>query len=613
MTALKFRQLIDMAIGTPEPGHVNFSALHCLLTCIAEKLGITDEIVDYSNNETETVCCCNKGSNLDLLRKSRLFGGTNPDEEKSKIDPTEPPLEPEDSANADVTPVQDLDDSTLNMPSEYTKSNIMQNEIIDNIPELEPVVDILSPTTSRSSTKSHTKSLSSQLSAHKQHERISKIEASAQQISLPKELSSGIAIMKDQLEFVMEQLLLLTFLTLSKKPDTQQIQILHTMAQALREIKKDNIYIQGSNRLQLPTVPSLNWRSSGLQLNEDLSENDILETQNSGSAHTHTIEAQSAYQDELEGHLCYSPEKLLDQMMQLKSEFCLLANKVNELSSHLLQQESHRTLGLIHEIQEQIRDIKLTTINLKETQSRLDGRLSSNQSNIENMKINIEELIAEKVDKTQLEIQLADKVDYVQLQRKVSLDQLLELQCRIDKKFCEMLRQINENYKKFSQITDNLNETLGFAAIDGILKAFKENITKDVQALRELLKNYIESTNDDCAAAGARIKVLQDLACLSCDTNCVMRTMEKAKVAKLPSAHASNILSPLITYELGSIRKSGIMGYYRKDEFPHATDAWLARQSNGLNDLKQCFPRHAGGQHTTNNAKERVEKMSNRK
>lgn len=63
MTTMKFRQLIDMAIGFPDPGHVNFSALHCLLTCIAEKLEITDDMIDYSHNETETNCCWIKYSN----------------------------------------------------------------------------------------------------------------------------------------------------------------------------------------------------------------------------------------------------------------------------------------------------------------------------------------------------------------------------------------------------------------------------------------------------------------------------------------------------------------------------------------------------------------------
>lgn len=55
MAVVKFRQLIDMAIGSPESGHVNFYALHCLLSCIAEKLNIIDETIDYSKYEAMTL------------------------------------------------------------------------------------------------------------------------------------------------------------------------------------------------------------------------------------------------------------------------------------------------------------------------------------------------------------------------------------------------------------------------------------------------------------------------------------------------------------------------------------------------------------------------------
>lgn len=58
MSTVKFRQLINVAIGSPEPGHINFSALHCLLTCIAEKLEIGDNLVDLSNYETGSACSC---------------------------------------------------------------------------------------------------------------------------------------------------------------------------------------------------------------------------------------------------------------------------------------------------------------------------------------------------------------------------------------------------------------------------------------------------------------------------------------------------------------------------------------------------------------------------
>lgn len=476
------------------------------------------------------------------------------------------------------------------------ESNIPLKELNEEIPDKKFDVQGLSPTASKDSVKSNTKI---ELSVYKLNERMSKIETVMEKFVTSEAISSGLGIMKDQLEFVIEQLLLLTSLTLSKKPDLHHIQILHSMAQTLQDYKKHNVYTASSNIFQSQIMPILNWQSSGLQLNENVSENDILKIRSSDSLPPIANE-KTLHQDEIGyDHLCYSPEKLLDQLMHLKSEFCLLTNKVNEVSSRLLQQESQRTLTLIHEIQEQMREVKLQTINLKENQSRIEIRTLGNINNIETIKRQIEELIAEKVDKTQLEIQLADnlKIPSSELQRKVSLDQILELQSRIDKKFLEILRQIKENDKQFSHTIDDLRNTLGFAAIDGILKSFKETITKDIQGLYELLKKYMESTNDDCIAAGTRIKVLQDLSCLSCDNDCVMRTMEKAKVAKLPNAHSTNILSPLITYELGSIRKSGIMGYYRKDEFPHSTNSWIARQSTTVTatDKNQCVARHAGG------------------
>lgn len=53
---MKFCELIDTAIGSPNPGHVNFSALHCLLNCIADKLGISEDDVNFSCKDTKTHC-----------------------------------------------------------------------------------------------------------------------------------------------------------------------------------------------------------------------------------------------------------------------------------------------------------------------------------------------------------------------------------------------------------------------------------------------------------------------------------------------------------------------------------------------------------------------------
>jgi len=212
-----------------------------------------------------------------------------------------------------------------------------------------------------------------------------------------------------------------------------------------------------------------------------------------------------------------------------------------------------------------------------------------------------------KIDKTEVELLLAEKVDFQQLATKVSLEQLEEYKARLEQMFCEVRHIVSLNEKNVLQIIDNLRMTLGIDALELSLKDFREMIERRVQMIAEALQKYMEMTNDDCAAAAGRVKVMQDLACLACDTTCVMRTVERSKVPSLPNAKGSTGLGPIVTYELGQIRKSGIMGYYRKDEFPHSTSAWT-KGASGVPMVK-CTPRHAGGSHTTHTADEHMQKV----
>lgn len=44
-----YKELIDLAIGSPESGHVNFYALQVLLTCFAQRLEVLDEKVEQDD------------------------------------------------------------------------------------------------------------------------------------------------------------------------------------------------------------------------------------------------------------------------------------------------------------------------------------------------------------------------------------------------------------------------------------------------------------------------------------------------------------------------------------------------------------------------------------
>lgn len=421
----------------------------------------------------------------------------------------------------------------------------------------------------------------------------------------------GIAVMKEQLELTMEQLLNITTIYLDTEDDVHKINRLQKQAGRLRRLLDANEFIEAT---QLARDSELSGSWVGLEEMEEeqelsLNDEDVdVVSQPSQRASTRESAASYAPPDPLalDEHVSYPPEKILDQLLQLKSEFCVLTNKVNEISATILEQDCQRTTLILQELQDQMREVKYFTASLKDLQDTLESKQNQSAENINQINATIQEIMEEKIDKGEIEILLADKVDYKQLQRKASIEQIDEMKCELEKQFCELKRTIEEKDDSMQKMIDNLRETLGYDSIEEIMQKMKEKIDHDLRQLADTLQKYMDSTNDECAAAGARIKVLQDLACLSCDTTCVMRTMEKAKVPKMANAHATAILSPLITYELGSIRKSGLMGYYRKDEFPHAPNAWMNRQNVSM---KSCVPRHAGGSHTTSTAKERVEKV----
>lgn len=426
--------------------------------------------------------------------------------------------------------------------------------------------------------------------------RISKVELQKEQKEA--EFQNYFTAMTGQLKLTMEQLNNVTHLVLDRKPDPDRMKLLRNIARQLRVLMRvadDEV--------------SISW-SSGEAVVEEL-ENEEEEAEGEESApeesSTATEMAKPEEELELEQHLCYSPERMLRELLELKSEFCSLTNKVNELAAELLKQDAKRLLEMMQDMQMTVRDVKLGAASNNEANQGMLSKLTTALHQISSLKNSVAHLDDIKIDKADVELLLAEKVDFPQLATKVSLEQLEEYKERLEKQFCEVRYIINVNEKNVLQIIDGLRMTLGIDSLELTLKDFREMIEKRVALIAEALHKYMEMTNDDCAAAAGRVKVMQELACISCDTPCVMRTVERSKLPVPASARASTSLGPLVTYELGQIRKSGIMGYYRKDEFPHSTNAWT--QGLGTVPVSKCVPRHAGGLHTIHTADEHMQKV----
>ncbi|XP_017075840.2 uncharacterized protein LOC108111028 [Drosophila eugracilis] len=633
-----YKELIDVAIGSPESGHVNFYALHVLLTCFAQRLEVLDEVVEQEDYMVANVRMQTSLLTMGNTSKFRLFAGADAEEAEAaepaaeapageeaapppaeeaaapeepaaeepaaaepapaEPAPEEPP--PEESAPPEIgaaTPeaVVSMHEAVYEEPpppESQTESKVQLEQSTDGkADELFPQASRVS---SRSSTRDrrHEGSVINNLS--RLERRLSKVELQKEQAQM--EVQQFLSDLTSQLKVTMEQVNNVTHLLIDRKPNPHRIKMLRHIAKQLRVLM-----------VNTADEVSVSWSSGeimGAEEEEGLSEEEMPEE---SSAPTEVEKPEEEEDLGLEQTLCYSPEKMLSELLDLKTQFCALTNKVNELAAALLQQDSQRLMDMMRDLSDTVRDIKLYMASNKEATNTMMIRLNECVIQIQVLKKSASHLDEVKMDKTEVELLLAEKVDFQQLATKVSLEQLEEYKARLEQMFCEVRHIVSLNEKNVLQIIDNLRMTLGIDALELSLKDFREMIERKVHMIAEALQKYMEMTNDDCAAAAGRVKVMQDLACLACDTTCVMRTVERSKVPSLPNAKGSTGLGPIVAYELGQIRKSGIMGYYRKDEFPHSPSAWN-KGTPGVPMVK-CTPRHAGGSHTIHTADEHMQKV----
>jgi len=190
----------------------------------------------------------------------------------------------------------------------------------------EDLVPQASRVSSRSSTREKSRvdgSLTNNLT--RLERRLSKIELQKEQAAM--EMQQFASNLTGQLKITMEQVNNVTHLLIDRKPNPQRIKILRHIAKQLR-------VLMGTTGDEV----SVSWSSGeivGAEEEECLEEEEVQEE---SSAPTEVEKPEEEEELGLEQPLCYSPEKMLNELLDLKSQFCALTNKVNELAAALLKQ-----------------------------------------------------------------------------------------------------------------------------------------------------------------------------------------------------------------------------------------------------------------------------------
>ncbi|KAH8252827.1 hypothetical protein KR032_001990 [Drosophila birchii] len=631
-----YNELIDLAIGSPESGHVNFYALQVLLMCFARRLEVLDTVVEVQNS-----FFLGKDTDTEI----RLLAGADAEEEAAKPAPDEEapdaegpveeaPVEeaPVEEAPVEEVPVEEVpveevpveevpveevpveeapdEEEEEEPPPPPIEGETMPDKTNKDItepgpdaPELAEMQDQIYPVRSsiykessvRSSTKKSQIDSATASNIIRLEKRVAFIEMSNEKASL--DMEQFLSQFKVQITLIMEQLNHLAHILIDRKRDPHRIKVVRLFAKQLKAL----IDTEGGREL------SISWSSDGADLDayeegfieNDFEEEEFSEDDERGSSSHRAVP--------VKGHMPIGFHRVYNDVVTLKTQVCALTNNVNELAEAMVKHDCNVLLGKFEEIQNTFQEFHNFKSNTLATTSQIMELVNGSVKKIQNLESAALLLDDRKSDKMEVELLMAEKVNFKQLATKVSLEQVEYFESKLDSMTCEIYKVISGNERNVLQIIDNLRMTLGIDAMEVGLKDFRKMVEERVGMIADALQRYMEMTKDECAAAAGRVKVMQDLACLSCDTTCLMRTVERQKVPSFPKAKASVGLAPAVAFDIGQIRGTGLMGYYRKDEYPCSTHAWTKGTSRV--PLEKCNPRHAGGIHTTHTAEEHVQKV----
>ncbi|EFN71156.1 Glutamine-rich protein 2 [Camponotus floridanus] len=236
---------------------------------------------------------------------------------------------------------------------------------------------------------------------------------------------------------------------------------------------------------------------------------------------------------------------IIERVITLEKETENLSEKVNVL------QAMDKT-GDINELVTKIQGIEADVERIGETIDRLFDDKEEKEIHIKTLLEQIELLKTVKADKEDLEDALADKADTQAVNRKVSHDQFDAACDDLSRGLEEAIDKLTKQESIWQQALDEVqNEIAG--KVDKIeMTPLKDFMNKKLKSLQEKLKIMAEARRE-IEAAGTK-KLLRDVQCISCDKDVVMKTEEVGRFRAEPLPCTIS-MKPYLTYQLDQVRK----------------------------------------------------------
>nr|XP_026484890.1 uncharacterized protein LOC113392607 [Vanessa tameamea] len=225
----------------------------------------------------------------------------------------------------------------------------------------------------------------------------------------------------------------------------------------------------------------------------------------------------------------------------------------------------------------------------------------------------IELLKTVKLDREDMIEAMADKADMRMLARKVSHDQF-ELACDdLSRGLEHALGKLNMQEALWQQALDDIQREIEMKLDKMELSPVKDFFNNKLRQLQDNLKQ-MASLRREVEAAGTKRRLLRDVNCISCDANAVMQTIPPSTVPVLRPLQANISMKPYLSYELDAIRKTQATNVPQRNLHDWENiDKQMTQQKPPQKIRsetgKHICNRYCGGSHTVTTAMQRVARL----
>ncbi|CAH2099724.1 unnamed protein product [Euphydryas editha] len=634
--------MIDLAIGTPEIGVVDFGMLHSVLHCLAQQLRVSGKNVElrgsvavlpvgrdkaHTIEVSEFVVDTDETDTAKIVKKQELV------ERKKFVDAKAatgsqrtrlPPTTPDDlSKPREVSSTEKLSLVTM------SKFNILENAVEDlrnrvygSIPKNEEILEeVRSQTNLKAITDMWTSlNVSSRLEATEAG--LAKLSSLVQDVitettGLQDELKSrpsmAVSALTRPSTIPAPSTIPSSFVpqsqTVAEDNETDSKSDLETMQRQLNRLRTDfdnltnTLYtalgdqLTGLDRRQseFPQQQSPAMIAELMQRINDL-EKHLEECCDTIGKNDGVIQDQiNSFQDQV--------EYLMKQVSSLTEE---LAS--GKLSPDLVKdlQGLMTLFQTVQEMQEQLKQVHDTALQLA-------NEKEDRQYHMNILLEQIELLKTIKLDREDMVEAMADKADLRMLARKVSHDQF-ELACDdLSRGLEHALGKLNMQEALWQQALDDIQREIEMKLDKMELSPVKDFFNSKLRQLQDNLKQ-MASLRREAEAAGTKRRLLRDVNCISCDANAVMPMEAPSTVPVSRPLPANLSMKPYLSYELDSIRKTQATNVPQRNLHDWENiEKQMAQQKQPQkirSDIgKHICNRYCGGSHTVTTAAQRVARL----